>query len=69
MEPGINAQCALAYATWLLLQLLNALHAIYLPLPLENEEEEENLFLAILDDLGQPVHDGHAEIRVALQNF
>ena len=52
---------------WLILQLLSAPHALYLPLA--EEEEEDNPLLALVDDVGQPINDGHAEMRVALQNF
>ena len=67
MEPNLTTHNALAFAAWLLLQLLSAPHALYLPLP--EEEDDDNPLLAVVDDVGQPTNDGHAEMRVALQNF
>ena len=66
MEPNLSTHSALAYAAWLILQLLSAPHGLYLPLA---KEEEENPLLALVDDVGQPINDGHAKMRLALQNF
>ena len=67
MEPNLTTHSALAYAAWLILQLLSAPHALYLPL--SEEEDDDNPLLAVVDDVGQPTNDRHAEMRVALQNF
>ena len=69
MHTNLATHSALAYAAWLLLQLLSAPHALYLPAPLEDENEDNNTLLAIVDDLGRPMEDPHAEMWVALQNF
>ena len=69
MNANLPTHSTLAYAAWLLLQLLSTPHALYLPAPLEDENEEKNTLLAIVDDLGRPIEDPHAEMRAALQNF
>ena len=69
MDTNLATHSALAYAAWLLLQFLSAPHALYLLAPLEDKNEDNNTLLAIVDDLGQPIEDPHAEMRAALQNF
>ena len=69
MDMNLATHSALAYAAWLLLQLLSAPHALYLPAPLEDKNEDNNTLLARVDDLGRPMEDPHAEMRAALQNF
>ena len=66
MNANLPTHSALAYAAWLFLQLLSAPHALYLPAPLEDENEEKNTLLAIVDDLGRPMEDPHAEMQAAL---
>lgn len=51
MDTEISAHSALAYTAWILVQLLNAPHAFYLPPPYEEEDEDNNPLLAFVDDL------------------
>lgn len=56
------AHTALAYTAWMLVQLLSAPHALFLPTPFEEDQEENNQLLAISDGLRQPMHDPLAEM-------
>ena len=61
MDNTITAQRAVAYTAWILLQLLNAPQAVYLPPPSE-EEEDTDPVENILNTLGEPVDDAHAHM-------
>ena len=61
MDNAISAHWALTYTAWILLQLLRAPQAVYLPPPLE-EEEGSDAVGEILNQLGQRLDDLHAHI-------
>jgi hypothetical protein len=68
MDDNLSMHLALTYTAWTLLQLLSAPHALYLPVPSEEEDGSDPMW-DVLTTLGETAHDPHAHICSALQNF
>ena len=68
MVDEMETQLALAYTVWILLQLLSAPHAYYLPSSSEEDDDRDTLG-EIVACIGQPVYDPLHDIRALLHNY
>ena len=69
MDTEIHTHSTLAYASWLLLQLLSAPQALYVPPPNEEEENDDDAFRSLVELVAEPLIHPHDTISCALHNF
>ena len=68
MDTLLTGQSALAFSAWLLLQLLNAPHALHVTTEPE-EEDGNNALMAIMEAAGELGPDPNDLVQSALHNF
>ena len=65
MDVDMSTHAALPFASWFLLQLLNAPQALYLPEPTQEEDDEIDTLQAMVFEAGQPLFDPLADYRTS----
>ena len=69
MGTQMDSHAAVAFAVWLLLQILNTPPTLYFSAPDQDEEDSENCLRSLVDATSDPVLDAHGIMCTIVENF